>query len=123
MTNTHIWLNYFQFVFLVALSALSFWGPLWIIFIGMGAFFVSELFLLEQVRRMKPEKIRLRKGCFFAFADLFAVFYFMLLFLIFGWQLYCGETSVPGGRLPLLGLLVYTLIRKYNIYKNFTYEK
>ena len=81
-------------------------------------FFFSEIFFLEAQRKIKPELIRYRKSGIFAIADLFAVMVFLIYAVLF---IFTSRYAVYP---PFFfAILIYTLIRKIYIYKNFSYEK
>lgn len=86
------------------------------------SFFLSEFFLLHIQNKIKPEKIYYRKSCFFAMVDLLAVFIFMVCLV----NMLCNyflqkELPLPEWLFP--AVVIYTHLRKFYIYKNFSYEK
>lgn len=122
MTSAQVFVYYFQFILLMALAYVGFALQSTIISAGgMLVFFISEIILLEQARRMNPEKILYRKGCFFACLDLFSVGLFFTYVALFS-LMFLGYENYKPNRFVFSGLFVYTLVRKIYIYKNFTYE-
>ena len=123
MVRNHKIIYFVQFFVLLANIAVLFVAPSSkIVLLCLGSLFFTELFLVHQTTKIKPDEIFYRKGCFFALGDLAAAFTYMVyFFIILGAQIfkYSFEYSV----LPLIILFTYTLFRKIYIYKNFSYEK
>lgn len=89
--------------------------------IGLIGFFVAEIITLESQRRENPEMVRYQKGCFFAFADLFSVIYFLAVFGLVIWSNFQSGT-IPGVRFHKW-LYLYIAVRKFYILRNYSYFK
>lgn len=111
---------YFQFLLLSAIILIVCFKISFPVIWILGGFFISEIFILEESRRLGYEKIRYRKGCFFACIDLVAVTIFCGFFCAFVFQIFYPIKINP---VFLHAWALYTFSRKIYIYKNFTYEK
>lgn len=125
MTRWHKFFYYLQFIILVAFIALVFSENIQgsaATAILMGSIYFSEIGILEQDRRMNKNLIFYRKSGFFALLDLLAVTAFLGYTLLFSIDLLLLK-GIEYYSLPFISLLVYTLVRKIYIFKNYTYEK
>ena len=132
MTNKHYFAYYIQFALMAVLGVSVNYLPLGIYTIVVVLFFISEIYLLEQGRKMDPVKIRYRKSLLFGLLDFCAVITFLLYLLVFCLKIGCIESSLFWGFLSKIEdlplkyfniLIWYTFVRKFYIYKNLTYEK
>lgn len=124
MVRNHKIIYFVQFFLLIAIIGVFSFAELSnkVVLLSFCSLFFTELFLVHQTTKIKPDEIFYRKGCFFALGDLAAAFTYMVyFFIILGAQIfkYSFEYSV----LPLIALFLYTLNRKIFIYKNLFYEK
>jgi hypothetical protein len=125
MTKWHKFFYYLQFSVLFAFVVLIFIenirGSLAMGLLMFGIYF-TEIGILEQDRRMNKALIFYRKSGFFAMLDLFAVTIFLGYTAFFAADILFLE-NVEYYSIPFISILIYTLVRKLYIFKNYTYEK
>lgn len=124
MERRHRFVYWIQFLLLIAIVSICNYGSAGsgLMLLLVLPFFISEFFLLHIQNKIKPEKIYYRKSCFFALVDLLAVFIFMVCLV----NMLCSyflqkELLLPEWLFP--AVVIYTHLRKFYIYKNFSYEK
>ncbi len=112
-----------QIIILILMIAIRFWIPgeaKFLLLIGMTLFFFLEFGVLERQRRENQKAVFYEKSCLFAFADLFSVvifFYeFVQVFRDYFLHLHYLDNHHPF-------LLIYIVLRKFYIMKNYSYEK
>ena len=96
-------------------------NPLYLLGLFAVVFFL-EIGILEQQNKYKKEEIFYHKSGFFALLDLFAVMLFMIKFLVLILNQFFAISFLEN-KYKLTALLLYTIIRKIYIHKNYTYEK
>ena len=96
-------------------------NPLYLLGLFAVVFFL-EIGILEQQNKYKKEEIFYHKSGFFALLDLFSVMLFIIKFLVLILSQFFSISFLEN-KFYLIALILYTIIRKIYIYKNYTYEK
>ena len=96
-------------------------NPLYLLGLFSVVFFL-EIFIIEKQNKYKKEEIFYHKSGFFALLDLFSVMLFMIKFLVLILSQFFSFSFLEN-KFYLIALILYTIIRKIYIYKNYTYEK
>ena len=96
-------------------------NPLYLLGLFAVVFFL-EIGILEQQNKYKKEEIFYQKSGFFALLDLFSVMLFFIKFLVLILSQFFSISFLEN-KFYLIALILYTIIRKIYIYKNYTYEK
>jgi len=84
--------------------------------------FFLEIGILEQQNKYRKEEIFYHKSGFFALLDLLAVIIFLIKFSVLILSQFFSISYLEN-KFYLIALILYTIIRKIYIYKNYTYEK
>ena len=94
-------------------------------FVGLTVFILMEFGVLECQRRESKDAVLYQKSCLFACVDLFSaavfLFYYTVVFKLVTWGVEQALVVKSLKFLPVL--LLYILIRKIYILKNYSYEK
>ena len=96
-------------------------NPLYLLGLFAVVFFL-EIGILEQQNKYKKEEIFYHKSGFFALLDLLAVIIFLIKFSVLILSQFFSISFLEN-KFYLIALILYTIIRKIYIYKNYTYEK
>ena len=96
-------------------------NPLYLLGLFAVVFFL-EIGILEQQNKYKKEEIFYQKSGFFALLDLFLVMLFFIKFLVLILSQFFSISFLEN-KYKIIALMLYTIIRKIYIYKNYTYEK
>ena len=113
-------LQFITFIFIIVYQSMAV-NPE--ILLGLFAVvFFLEIGILEQQNKYKKEEIFYHKSGFFALLDLLAVIVFLIKFSVLILSQFF-IISFLENKFYLIALILYTIIRKIYIYKNYTYEK
>ena len=96
-------------------------NPLYLLGLFAVVFFL-EIGILEQQNKYKKEEIFYHKSGFFALLDLLAVIVFLIKFSVLILSQFFSISFLEN-KFYVIALILYTIIRKIYIYKNYTYEK
>ena len=118
--KTFYFLQFIAFIFIIVYQSMAV-NPE--ILLGLFAVvFFLEIGILEQQNKYRKSEIFYHKSGFFALLDLFSVMLFMIKFLVLILSQFF-TISYLENKYYLIALILYTIIRKIYIYKNYTYEK
>ena len=113
-------LQFITFIFIIVYQSMAV-NPE--ILLGLFAVvFFLEIGILEQQNKYKKEEIFYHKSGFFALLDLLAVIVFLIKFSVLILSQFFSISFLEN-KFYLIALILYTIIRKIYIYKNYTYEK
>ena len=113
-------LQFITFIFIIVYQSMAV-NPE--ILLGLFAVvFFLEIGILEQKNKYKKEEIFYHKSGFFALLDLLAVIVFLIKFSVLILSQFFSISFLEN-KFYLIALILYTIIRKIYIYKNYTYEK
>ena len=115
---------YLQILLLACMCFMKFYNNT-ISFAGLMLFILMEFGVLECQRRESKKTVLYQKSCLFACVDLFSVavflFYYLVVFRLVTWGI--KQAFIVDSLKFLPVLLLYILIRKFYILKNYSYEK
>ena len=113
-------LQFIAFIFIIVYQSMAV-NPE--ILLGLFAVvFFLEIGILEQQNKYRKEEIFYHKSGFFALLDLLAVIVFLIKFSVLILSQFFSISFLEN-KFYLIALILYTIIRKIYIYKNYTYEK
>ena len=113
-------LQFITFIFIIVYQSMAV-NPE--ILLGLFAVvFFLEIGILEQQNKYRKEEIFYHKSGFFALLDLLAVIVFLIKFSVLILSQFFSISFLEN-KFYLIALILYTIIRKIYIYKNYTYEK
>ena len=113
-------LQFIDFIFIIVYQSMAV-NPE--ILLGLFAVvFFLEIGILEQQNKYRKEEIFYHKSGFFALLDLLAVIVFLIKFSVLILSQFFSISFLEN-KYYLIALILYTIIRKIYIYKNYTYEK
>ena len=113
-------LQFITFIFIIVYQSMAV-NPE--ILLGLFAVvFFLEIGILEQQNKYKKEEIFYHKSGFFALLDLLAVIVFLIKFSVLILSQFFSISFLEN-KFYVIALILYTIIRKIYIYKNYTYEK
>ena len=113
-------LQFITFIFIIVYQSMAV-NPE--ILLGLFAVvFFLEIGILEQQNKYKKEEIFYHKSGFFALLDLLAVIIFLIKFSVLILSQFFSISFLEN-KFYVIALILYTIIRKIYIYKNYTYEK
>ena len=113
-------LQFITFIFIIVYQSMAV-NPE--ILLGLFAVvFFLEIGILEQQNKYRKEEIFYHKSGFFALLDLLAVIVFLIKFSVLILSQFFSISYLEN-KFYLIALILYTIIRKIYIYKNYTYEK
>ena len=113
-------LQFITFIFIIVYQSMAV-NPE--ILLGLFAVvFFLEIGILEQQNKYRKEEIFYHKSGFFALLDLLAVIIFLIKFLVLILSQFFSISFLEN-KFYAIALILYTIIRKIYIYKNYTYEK
>ena len=113
-------LQFIAFIFIIVYQTMAV-NPE--ILLGLFAVvFVLEIGILEQQNKYRKEEVFYHKSGFFALLDLLTVIVFLIKFSVLILSQFF-RISFLENKFYVIALILYTIIRKIYIYKNYTYEK
>ena len=113
-------LQFITFIFIIVYQSMAV-NPE--ILLGLFAVvFILEIGILEQQNKYRKEEIFYHKSGFFALLDLLAVIVFLIKFSVLILSQFFSISFLEN-KFYVIALILYTIIRKIYIYKNYTYEK
>ena len=113
-------LQFIDFIFIIVYQSMAV-NPE--ILLGLFAVvFFLEIGILEQQNKYRKEEIFYHKSGFFALLDLLAVIVFLIKFSVLILSQFFSISFLEN-KFYVIALILYTIIRKIYIYKNYTYEK
>ena len=113
-------LQFIAFIFIIVYQSMAV-NPE--ILLGLFAVvFFLEIGILEQQNKYRKEEIFYHKSGFFALLDLLGVIVFLIKFSVLILSQFFSISFLEN-KFYLIALILYTIIRKIYIYKNYTYEK
>ena len=113
-------LQFITFIFIIVYQSMAV-NPE--ILLGLFAVvFFLEIGILEQQNKYRKEEIFYHKSGFFALLDLLAVIVFLIKFSVLILSQFFSISFLEN-KFYVIALILYTIIRKIYIYKNYTYEK
>ena len=113
-------LQFIAFIFIIVYQSMAV-NPE--ILLGLFAVvFFLEIGILEQQNKYRKEEIFYHKSGFFALLDLLAVIVFLIKFSVLILSQFFSISYLEN-KFYLIALILYTIIHKIYIYKNYTYEK
>ena len=114
-------LQVISFILIIIYSLTMAINPLYLLGLFAVVFFL-EIGILEQQNKYRKEEIFYHKSGFFALLDLLAVIIFLIKFSVLILSQFFSISYLEN-KFYLIALILYTIIRKIYIYKNYTYEK
>ena len=124
MRRAHKIYSVFQiisFILIIIYSLTMAINPLYLLGLFAVVFFL-EIGILEQQNKYKKEEIFYHKSGFFSLLDNLSVMIFLIKFCVLILSQFFAISFLEN-KYKLTALLLYTIIRKIYIYKNYTYEK
>ena len=113
-------LQFIAFIFIIVYQSMAV-NPE--ILLGLFAVvFFLEIGILEQQNKYRKEEIFYHKSGFFALLDLLVVIIFLIKFSVLILSQFFSISFLEN-KFYVIALILYTIIRKIYIYKNYTYEK
>lgn len=114
---------YFQILILLWTIFVLLVFPKWeyVVFPSLSVFFLCEIGVFETQKKELPNAMRYRKSGIFALFDVISVLLFLSSFILYGIAFFGKNVIFYSSFSPFI--LAYTVVRKYYILKNYSYEK